>query len=154
MTQSLGGIATTSRLTLYPMQIVNTNQIGFYAFDPSAGFDDPNAGGFYSFKVEEVLPGRAPTIGGAIILYRDLGQATVTFTMTGTTELGQVLSQNTQSTWGNAQPTGRLFTMVQALGFPACQNPQLTIVRAAGSGPVSIVKLVLYGRVEVAQVFN
>ena len=49
--QSNGGVATTSRLTLYGMQSVFGGGIEIHAFDPSGGYNDPNIGGFYSFKV-------------------------------------------------------------------------------------------------------
>ena len=135
------------------MQNPVTQAVALYAFDPSVGFNDPNTGSFYSFKIEDVIPGRYPTVSQALITYRDLGTVNLTFIMTGTNEQQQELTQQTQVSWGNSTPTGRLMTKVQALGFPACMNVQLTISRAANAGPVSIVKLILCGRVEVAQQF-
>ena len=153
MAQSNGGVSTTSRLTLFPMQSVIGAVVGFYAFDPSAGFDDQNAGGFYSFKVEEVLAGRKPTIGQAIITYRDLGVASISLFMSGVTENQAVITQAVSASIGNAVATGKLMTKVVGINFPACFNPQLTIIRNPAAGPVSIAKVVLCGRVEVAQEF-
>jgi hypothetical protein len=154
MAQSLGGVATNARLTLYPMVNITNGAVGFYAFDPAGGYNDPNSGSFYSFKVEEVLPGRTPTMGQAIITYRDLGQVTINLLMTGSTDAQTVVSTTIGPfTLGNSSPTGRLMTKIVGLNFPACQNPQLTIQRAAGAGPLSIAKVVLCGRVEVSQEF-
>jgi len=154
MSASNGGVATNARLTLYPMQSTQGGAIGFYAFDPAGGYDDPIASSFYSFKMEEVLPGRTPTIGQAVITYRDLGVVAITLMMTGTTDAGAVITQSVSASLGNATPTGRLMTKIVGINFPATQLPQLTIKRAAGGGPLSIAKLVLCGRVEVGQEMN
>ena len=155
MAQSNGGVSTSSKLTLYPMQNVRTGIVGFYAFDPSAGFADPNSGGFYSFKVEDVLPGRTPTIGQAVITYRDLGQVTWQIQVTGTTESQTIIVTSPAITvqFGNLVPTGRLMTKIVGINFPACQNPQVTLIRPPGAGPLSIAKVVICGRVEVQQEF-
>lgn len=154
MSQSNGGVGTTSRLTLYPMLAAPGGQVNFYAFDPSVGYDDPNIGGFYSFKVEEILPGRKPTISQAIIKFRDMGVCVVTLQLTGVSENNfSVATQQTQAKWGNPSPTYRLMTAVVGLNFPACFDPQFSIYRNPGSGPCSIAKIVLCGRVEVKQEF-
>jgi hypothetical protein len=150
--QSNGGVATTSRLTLYPTTNVTTGFVGFNAFDPSAGFNDFVAGGTYSFKVEEVLPGRTPTINSAIIKYRDLGVANFTLVFSGVDENQNVQTKNVAISIGTGLVTGRLMTKVFGVGFTA-KDIQCSIMRAANSGSISIAKLVLAGRVEVAQEF-
>lgn len=152
MPQSTGGVATTSRLTLYPMQNVDTGMVGFYAFDPAGGFNDLIASSFYNFKVEEVLQGRTPTIGRVIVTYRDLGRVTAVFTLTGTQD-NQVVGGLTGNSsmqvvsMGNMLATGKLMTIIVGITLTA-QNIQLMITRAAGAGSLSISKVLLCGRVE------
>jgi len=153
MAQSNGGVSTVSRLTLFPMQETAGGATGFYAFDPSAGYDESQSGGFYSFKIEEVLPGRTPTIGQAIIKYRDLGVAVLGLMFTGVEDDQQIVSKTVMTMLGNLVPTNRIMTKIVGVGFTA-KDVQLTLQRGAGAGPVSIVKLVLCGRVETKQEFS
>ena len=153
MAQSNGGVSTVSRLTLFPMQETAGGATGFYAFDPSAGYDESQSGGFYSFKIEEVLPGRTPTIGQAIIKYRDLGVAVLGLMFTGVEDDQQIVSKTVMTMLGNVVPTNRIMTKIVGVGFTA-KDVQLTLQRGAGAGPVSIVKLVLCGRVETKQEFS
>ena len=153
MAQSNGGVSTVSRLTLFPMQETAGGATGFYAFDPSAGYDESQSGGFYSFKIEEVLPGRTPTIGQAIIKYRDLGAAVLGLMFTGVQDDQQIVSKTVMTMLGNLVATNRIMTKIVGVGFTA-KDVQLTLQRGAGAGPVSIVKLVLCGRVETKQEFS
>lgn len=156
MPQSNGGVATTARLTLYPMLNPNTGAVAFYAFDPAGGYDDPNASSFYNFKVEDVIPGRTPTISRIIVTYRDLGQCTAVFFLTGTNDAQQVVGGITGNgsmqavSLGNTLATGRLMTKVVGITLTA-QNMQLTAIRAAGAGPLSIAKVLMCGRVEMQE---
>jgi len=153
MAQSNGGVSTVSRLTLFPMQETAGGATGFYAFDPSAGYDDATSGGFYAFKVEEVLPGRVPTFGQAVIKYRDLGVARFTLVLTGVREDQTVETKTIAVTVGNRAPTARIMTAIVGLGGFTAKDVQLTVGRAPGDGPLSIVKIVLCGRVETQQEF-
>jgi hypothetical protein len=152
--QSTGGVATTSRLTLYPVVNMATGAIGFYAFDPAGGYDDPAASSFYAFKVEEVVQGRTPTISRVIVTYRDLGLVTAVFTLTGTLDnqvVGGLTGAGSMQTkqLGNQAATGKLMTKFVDISLTA-QNIQLMITRAAGAGSLSIAKVLLCGRVEDA----
>jgi hypothetical protein len=148
MAQSNGGVATTSRLTLYPMLNANTGIVGFYAFDPTTGFNDITAPSTHSYKVEEVIAGRTPTVSRIIIGYRDLGPVAIICTLSGTNDSQQVVQPVTQPvTLGNQVPTGKLMTKILGMQLTA-QNLQFTIFRPAGAGPLSITKVVLCGRVE------
>lgn len=134
----------------------NTGAVGFYAFDPAGGYNDPNASSFYNWKVEDVMPGRTPTISRVIVTYRDLGKVTAVFMLTGTNDAQQVVGGVTgngsmQSVpLGNAIATGKLMTKVIGIQLTA-QNMQLTAIRPAGAGPLSIVKVVMCGRVEMQE---
>jgi hypothetical protein len=131
----------------------STGIVGFFAFDPAGGFNDPLASSFYSFKVEDVIQGRTPTISRVIVTYRDLGPVTAVFTLTGTTDGQQVAGglngngsmQTVQM--GNQLATGKLMTIVIGITLTA-QNLQLTVTRAAGAGPLSIAKVLMCGHVE------
>lgn len=154
MPQSNGGVATTSRLTLHPMQNVVTGLVGFYAFNPAGGFNDPVAGSFYACKVEDVIQGRTPTISRLIVTYRDLGLVSATFTLTGTQDAQVVggISGVSSVTYqlGTQQATGKLMTATLGISLTA-QNIQLTISRAAGAGALSIAKILMCGRIEDAE---
>jgi hypothetical protein len=151
--QSNGGVNTTSRLTLFPMFDIRNKAVGFYAFDPSGGFNDPNSGGFYSFKVEEIIPGRVPTVRKIIAVYRDLGLASASFSLSGTNDQQQVVGPLiTPVLFGNLVPTGKLMTKLIDIQITA-MNLQLTIGRLPNGGPLSFAKIILCGNVEVAQEF-
>lgn len=148
MAQSLGGVSTSSRVSLFPMVNPMTGQVGFYAFDPSKGFNDATDGSYYNWKVEDVIPGRVPTISRLILTYRDLGPVQVVFTLSGVNDaaLPQTASTPTM-TLGTPAMTQKLVTVLIGLQLTA-QNLQLSVQRAAGAGTISIVKVVLCGRVE------
>jgi hypothetical protein len=153
MPASFGGVSASTKIYLFPMQNAATGAIGYYAFDPSQGFNDPVNPSVYKFKVEQILPGRIPTISRMILTYRDMGTFTATFSLSGTTDQGKIVGNGTPPassatiTLGNIKPTGVLMTSVQGLVLSA-QNLQLSITRLAGAGPLSIASIVLCGRVE------
>lgn len=152
MAQSNGGVSTSSRLTLYPMLNPSTGIVGFYAFDPAGGYNDQNASSFYSFKVEDVIQGRTPTISRLIVTYRDLGQVTAIFFLSGTQDnqlVGGILGATSAQTkvLGNIAATGELMTTFVDISLTG-QNLQLTVLRTAGAGPLSIAKVLMCGRVE------
>lgn len=125
-----------------------TGVVGFYSFDPTTGFNDPASSSAHSYRVEEVIAGRTPTISRIIVTYRDLGPVQVLFTLSGTNDAQQLVTPVQQIVpLGNRVPTGKLMTKLIGMQLSA-QNLQLTIFRPAGSGPLSISKVVLCGRVE------
>jgi hypothetical protein len=154
MSQSFGGVSASTKIYLFPMQNVQTGAIGYYAFDPTRGFNDPVNPSTYKFKVEQIVPGRIPSITRMVITYRDLGPVTVTFALSGTTDQGTIVgngnpvSSSITINIGNQTPTGVLMTTVQGIALSA-QNLQLSITRAANAGPLSIASIVLCGTVEV-----
>ncbi len=132
-----------------------TGTVGFYAFDPAGGFNDPVASSFYSFKVEDVAQGRTPTISRVIVTYRDLGLVIAVFMLTGTQDnqvVGGLTGSGSMQTvqMGNQSATGKLMTKFVDISLTA-QNIQLTVVRAAGAGPLSIAKVLMCGRVELGE---
>ena len=130
---------------------VTTGIAGLYAFDPTLGYNDPNNPANYSYKVEEVVPGATPTISKLIVTYRDLGSVFLTFTLTGTTDDQQVVSNSTAVSLGNFIPTGRIMTRNDIGLTLTAQNLQLSWSRPKGAGSLAIVSLVLVGRVDPSE---
>jgi len=148
MAQSNGGISLSSRISAYPMVNVATGQAGLYAFDPILGFNDANNPSNYFFKVEEVVPGKTPTVSKIIVVYRDLGLVTVTFNLTGTNDNQQIAKATTVVVLGNRIATGRIMTLNNIGLTLTAQNLQLSINRAPNAGSLAIVKIVMCGTVE------
>jgi|SRR6267142_920992 len=146
---SNGGISQLANVALMPMQDAITGTCGLYAFDPLFGFNDPVNASTHSYKVEEVMHGRTPTVTRLLVTYRDLGIVKVTFAFTFTDDSGATQSSLIEATLGNAQQTNKLITRIL---FPNSaitgQNIQLTVNRAANAGSLSIVKITICGKVE------
>ncbi len=144
---SNGGTGAPIGMLLIPAQQFNTQVV--LAFD-TTNFNDLNNGGFYNYKVEEIVAGRTPSCTRQIITYRDLGPAAITTTLSG-------YDQNAQTTVsvsdalpffiGTNAATQELCTIIRGLSLSA-QNLQFSISRDPGNGPVSIVKVRLEGEVE------
>ena len=148
MAQSNGGISQSSRISAYPMTSVVTGQGGLYAFDPTTGYNDTTNPANYFYRIEEVVPGKTPTVNELIVVYRDLGLVTVTFTLTATNDDGKIVSNSAVVSLGNAAPTGRVMTKNNIGLTLTGQNLQLSFSRAANAGPLAIVKVLLKGTVE------
>jgi hypothetical protein len=148
MGQSNGGISQSSRISSCPMVNAVTGLAGLYTFDPTLGYNDPTNPANYFFRVEEVVPGKTPTVSKLIVVYRDLGLVTVTFTLTGTNDLQQIVSASTTVILGNLLPTGRITTRNDIGLTLTAQNLQLSLSRAPGAGNLALVKLIMVGTVE------
>jgi hypothetical protein len=151
MPASNGGTNAPLNLLLIP-----ASQIGFpfitdgrmFTFDPT-NFNDPSEPSSYSWKVEEVAAGRTPTCSRQMIMYRDLGAATITASISGYDQNAQTpLTASETFSIGTVAATQKLCTIVRGLTLTA-QNLQYSVVRSANAGPVSIVKVRLEGRVEM-----
>jgi hypothetical protein len=146
---SNGGISQLASIAMMVMQNPVTGFCGAYAFDPLFGFNDPLNPSMHSYKVEEVMHGRTPTVTRLLVTYRDLGIVQVVFTFSFTNDAGQVQSSSINATLGNNPSTNKLLTKML---FPNSaitgQNLQLTINRAANAGPLSIAKITICGKIE------
>jgi hypothetical protein len=143
-TPSNGG--TQQPLNLFLILGLDFNTAAIWTLDPTS-FDDPAIGGFYAWKVEDVIAGRTPTVNRAIISYRDLGVAKFTLTITGTDDSGAVVSTSVPVSVGTVAASKRIATIVVGITRTG-QNLQPSISRVPGSGPLSITKLRLEGEVE------
>lgn len=137
---------TQQPLNLFLVLGMNFGTPAIWTFDPT-NFDDPGIGGFYFWKMEDVIAGRTPTVGRVIISYRNLGVATFTLTLTGTDDSGNTVSNSAPVTVGTAAANNRICSKVIGLTLTG-QNLQPSVSRNPGSGPLSITKLRLEGRVE------
>lgn len=150
MPASNGGTATALNLALYPVDAISG--VYFYVFDPT-NFNDPNAGSFYDWKVEDVIAGRTPTINRVIISYRDLGVASLFVNLSGVigpqdpNQPNTPVNASTTLTIGTVAATGVICTAIWGITLTAA-NLQLSVVRAANAGPVSITKVRMEGKVE------
>jgi hypothetical protein len=140
---SNGGVTSLLNIPLYPMAGPLT---ALYKFDPT-NFNDVASGSFYNWKVEDVIAGRTPTISRVIISYRDLGVASLFVHLSGTTDAGKAVNASQTVPIGNTVPLNIILTTVVGISLTG-QNLQLSVVRAANAGPISITKVRLEGRVE------
>jgi len=141
-----GGFQATQYLLFVPTQSVNGGPAYISTFLPN-DWNDPTDGSSYSYRMEDVIVGRVPTVRRLFVVYRDLGLATVTFTVSGTNDNAQVVSQSQTKTLGNPNPTGALLSAFFDIALSA-YRPQVSHSRAAGSGPLSIVSVTIIGEVE------
>jgi hypothetical protein len=145
---SNGGILASNLLCMFPVeQIADTGILGLWAFDPSHGFNDLEDGGYYFFRVEEIVASMTPTIRTIYMIYRDLGIATFTGQLTTVDDNGNIQTQSQQFTVGTKQASGRLCGAFLYRSITG-QLPQLGILRAPNSGPLSISKIRMEVEVE------
>lgn len=144
LTPSNRGYVGPLNMLLIPAQ--NFTTAVFYTLDPT-NFNDVSSPSSYSWKVEDVIAGRTPTINRLIVSYRDLGLATVTFTLSGTDDSGNLVSNSTPVAIGTLAASNKIVTKVVGLALTG-QNLQLSVLRDANAGPVSITKMRMEGRVE------
>lgn len=153
---SNGGVFATAQVALFPCFNSHNNRNEYHAFDPTMGFNDPLAASTYSWRYEQFSGSEGsvgsfnqPTIRRLILTFRDLGRVTVTFTLTGCNDKGEVVTNSTSLGFGSATPTNRLLVTPVDIVL-TCQIPQLSVRREANDGPLSIVQVVMLGEVEVA----
>lgn len=151
MPASNGGTNAPLNLLLIPVSVIGVPFVtrgSMQTFDPT-NFNDPSEPSSYFWKVEEVAAGRTPTCSRQMIMYRDLGVATITASISGYDQNAQVpITTSETFKIGTVAATQKLCTIVRGLSLTA-QNLQYSIARGANAGPVSLVKVRLEGRVEM-----
>jgi hypothetical protein len=115
--------------------------------DPT-NFDDQANGSTYSWKVEDVIAGRQPTINRVVISYRDLGVATITVTLSGNDDSGNPVSDQATITIGTVAATKKILSVLVGISQSG-MNLQLNVTRPPAGGPVSITKVRMEGKVEM-----
>ena len=142
---SNGGIPALLNLWLFP-SLIGGDGI-FWTLDPT-NFNDTLEGSNYSWKVEDVIAGRTPTINRLIISYKDLGVVATTVLISGTDDSQNPVLFQEAVTLGTVGAPGTIKTSVVGVNLTG-QNLQLTIVRAANAGPLCITKIRMEGKVEM-----
>lgn len=141
-----GGFAATNFFLMVPTQQMVGGAVGIAIYDTTS-YDDPNDASSYSYRIEDVIPGRMPTVRRVILNYRDLGPALLTVAIDGTDDNQQPVVQSVKVQLGNTVPT--LEPMIKLVDITVtCFQPQLTLSRAAGGGPIDIISATLVGEVE------
>lgn len=141
-----GGFAVSNSYIFVPVQTADLQRVYIGIFDP-ASFNDPTDASFYNYRMEDIVPGRVPTIRRVIVVYRDIGVCTLRVTVQGVNDNGAQVSSTKTMQIGSIAATGLLLTAffdVQLTAF----RPQLNLFKAAGAGPFSIVSATLIGEVE------
>jgi hypothetical protein len=148
---SNGGVFASSQLALYPCTNILTGLTEYRTFDPTQPANDPLLPSSYAWRVEQIGGQyRNPTIRKLLWTFTDLGQVSVTWTITGVTEQQQVISSSTPIGVGNAVPTYATMTVEIDIvgGVWTGMNLQLSVSKLAGAGPLSILKVAIIGEVE------
>jgi len=145
-----GGIGATVSYLMIPMRdlFAGTQSVGIF---DTTNFNDDSLPSSVTFKAEDVVSGRVPTVRRVMLTYRDLGQAKIVVTVFGCDDRGiPVSSTPVTKNIGNTTPTFSLYSTfidMQFTGF----RPQLQITRPANGGPVSLVQAVMIGTIERQQ---
>lgn len=141
------GVGVQNTKIIFTMVNIQTGNAFLGAFDTTS-FDDPQQGSTITFKTEDIVPFRVPTVRRVLLVYRDLGPATLTVSITTTNDNGVVQTVSVPGvTIGNTVATGKLLTKfvdLQATGF----RPTLSLTRAPGGGPVSLSIVAFNGVIE------
>jgi hypothetical protein len=141
-----GGFAGTTFFLFVPCIATGTGASFISIFDPS-NFDDPEDGSSYSWRAEDIIVGRYPVVRRVILVYTDLGVAKLTVSITGTNDQGNIVTARQSVTIGTSGASGALLTAFVDISL-TCFRPQLSVSRAAGGGPLSIVSASLIGEYE------
>jgi hypothetical protein len=144
-----GGVVANTWFLFDPTQNIASG-LSYLGFYDTASFDDQLDGSSYSYRVEDIISHRVPTVNRLVLTYRDLGLATVTWTVTGTNDLLQVVSASVTVQLGNKIPTNALLTKFVDISLTAFR-PQLSWSRQPNGGPLSLVAVEMRGEVEENQ---
>ncbi len=147
LTNSNGGVFGLNQVALYPCTNISSGLTEYRTFDPTQPPNDPNLPSSYTWRIEQGNQYTNPTVRKLFWTFFDLGRVSVTWTLTGVTELQTVASQSVAIGVGNLVPTKAVMTVEVDLNLTA-MNLQLSVLRAAGAGPLSILKVTLVGNVD------
>lgn len=115
-------------------------------FDTTS-LNDPVDASTYTFKSEDIIADRVPTLRRVVITHIDLGPATLVVQVTAVNDSGVLVINETTVTLGTSGFTGNMMTVyadVAVTGY----RPQVTLIRAANAGSVSIVHVLGVGTTE------
>lgn len=141
-----GGVIGSTYLLFVPVQDIRTGLCYIGTYDVTS-FDDTGDGSSYSYRSEDIVKHKVPTVNKVILVYRDLGPAKLTVSLKVTNDNAQVKTASVDIQIGNAIPTNELITKLVYLQLTG-YRPQLTLSRKAGNGPVCITSATMSGEVE------
>jgi hypothetical protein len=141
-----GGFLATQFFLMVPTQGA-TGSLAYIGTFSADNYNDTVDGSSYSYRMEDIVVGRVPTVRRIFVVYRDLGLVTVTFTVSATNDNAQVVSQSATLTLGNVLPTNTLMSAFFDLVLTG-YRPQVSWSRGAGAGPLSIVSVTMTGEYE------
>jgi len=144
---SNGGVFAQSQIALFPCYNVYNSRVEYRALDPTQGFNDPLAARHYSWRVEQFKPYRQATIRRLIVTFKDIGQATMTWTITGVNDIQEVISKSVSLGFGNRTPTNRLMTVPVDFMLTG-MNLQISVDQNPNDGPLCIVQMFPVGTIE------
>lgn len=109
----------------------------------------PELVAFYTFKAEDILADRVPTLRRVVITYVDYGPFTATLTITGINDDNVVVTTGAKTFTGGTGTFGTLALMTVFVDISITAfRPQLTINVAATKGPLAISTVLMTGTVE------
>jgi hypothetical protein len=144
---SYGGVLASTTVDVFPM-VDTSGNLALYTFDPTQGFNDLNAPSQHFFRVETIAPYRVPTIRWVILTYTNLGLVTVTLNITACTDAQQIITRTQVCKIGSATNIDSVMSFRQSIEAFSGMNMQLSILRKAGAGPISVSRASLVGTVE------
>jgi len=144
---SNGGVFAQTRVALYPVQSLTSGAMEYFTFNPLVPPNDMGNPSSYTWRVEELKAYRSYTVRGIIWTFTDLGQVSVTWQLMGVNENQEVVTATNSLGVGNAVPTGAVMSVLVSVTQTA-MNQQLSVTRLAGAGPLSVVKVTMYGDIE------
>jgi len=140
-----GGFAATMFYLFVPA--ISSTGAPYIAVWDTTSFNDSDDPSTYSYRSEDIIVGRVPTVRRIILVVTDLGPATLTITVSGTNDKGNAISSSAVQKIGTTGATNAQLTYFIDLVFTGFR-PQLSYSRAANAGPVSIVSATMIGEVE------
>jgi len=104
-----------------------------------------------TFKAEDILANRVPTVRTIVVTYLALGPVTVTFTIAGSDDNGAPVSTSVTAILGTAPLSGGL-SVARVYPTPiSAFLPQLSLSMNGNAGSLYIATIVMCGTVEVEQ---
>jgi hypothetical protein len=150
---STGGLFGSSYFLLMPLfdSVFDKTYLAF--IDPS-NFDTEEDC-FYTFRQEDVMPGRKVSVHMLIVTYREIGKCTFTIgvqSYIAETDSFKVSSRQVVITprlnSKNTFPNNKLKTRRVNIDVIAGERPQVFVSRKANSGPLSITRVMMAGHAD------
>jgi hypothetical protein len=144
---SNGGVLAAAKAVFFPCYSLVDARSVFCTLNPLNGYNDPINGSFYFWRVEQVKPYQQYTIRRIVFTFRDMGQVSVTWTLSAVTDAMEVVTKQNFIGFGNKVPTYREMTIKADLILTG-MNMQLSVYRAPNAGPLSLIQVMPVGQMD------